>query len=556
MNDLLLSEEEITDSIAGPDPTALPSLRECIATGLLVLEQGAATGREAATLGAELIRIGLGRSDLEPARDSRFRDPTWSENPLYHRLAQSYLAACQSADNLVTGVEQKSWSHAETARFLSSIATSTVAPTNTLLGNPAALKRAFETGGKSLLRGFTNWVTDLQRNGGMPAMAKKGQFTVGVDLAVTPGAVVARGDVGELIQYKPSTPSVYERPTLVIPPPIGRYYFLDLAPGRSFVEHAVNRGIQTFMLSWRNPTRREAAWGIDEYAQRVLDAIDEVREIAGQDEVNLVGFCAGGIISTIALNALAARGEQKVASASYAVTLLDWGGANPVNVFSSRAVRTLARWNSRRKGIIDARTMGGAFTWMRPDDLVWKYWVNNYLLGEDPPPFDILAWNADGTNLPAKLHAELLDIFGNNPLPSAEARTYLDAKIDLSSIMQPNFVIGAVNDHLTPWRGTYRTTELMGGETTYVLSNAGHIAALVNPPSNPKASYFTGVGAGSVDASTWRRSAIEQQGSWWDAWADWTIGHSGAEVAAPTALGSQAHPMLADAPGTFVRDEA
>jgi polyhydroxyalkanoate synthase len=338
----------------------------------------------------------------------------------------------------------------------------------------------------------------------------------------------------------------------VVPPPIGKFYFLDLAPGRSFVEHAVEHGIQTFTLSWRNATREHAEWGIDAYAQRVLDAIDEVREVTGQDEINLIGFCAGGIVATVALNELAARGERKVASASFGVTLLDWGGNNPINVFRSRTVRRLARWSSRRKGVIDARTMGGAFTWMRPDDLIWKYWVNNYLLGQDPPAFDILAWNADGTNLPARLHKEFLDVFGNNPLPNSGSRCYLKAPVALSSIDLPTFVVGAVNDHLTPWRGTYRTTELLGGESTYVLSNAGHIAALVNPPTNRKASYFVGPRSGEVDASAWRAGAVERPGSWWSAWVEWTAERAGQKVDAPHGLGSAGHPVLGAAPGEYV----
>jgi polyhydroxyalkanoate synthase len=484
--------------------------------------------------------------------DGRFRDQAWSENPLYSRVAKTYLAFCRSAENLVTNLEEKAVPEAPTIRFVATIATSALAPTNTLLLNPEALKRAFDTGGKSLVQGGTNWLSDVQKNGGMPATAKRGQFTLGQDLASTPGAVVSRDALAELIQYAPATETVHQRPTLVVPPPIGKFYFLDLAPGRSFIEHAVGQGIQTFTLSWRNPTREHAGWGVDAYARRVLAAVDEVRAITGQDQIDVIGFCAGGIVATVALNELAASGKEKVATASYGVTLLDWGGDNPINVFRSRAVRRLGRWSSRRKGVIDARTMGGAFTWMRPDDLIWKYWVNNYLLGQDPPAFDILAWNADGTNLPATLHKEFLDIFGNNPLPTKCSRQYLSAPVDLGNIKLPTFVVGAVNDHLTPWRGTYRTTELLGGESTFVLSNAGHIAALVNPPTSRKASYFVGPKSGEVNASAWRAGAVERQGSWWTEWADWTRARAGELVPAPAELGSEEYPVLGSAPGEYV----
>ena len=278
---------------------------------------------------------------------------------------------------------------------------------------------------------------------------------------------------------------------LVVPPPIGRYYFLDLRPGRSFVEYSVSRGLQTFLLSWRNPGPDQADWDIDTYAERILTAIDAVREATGSEDVNVIGFCAGGILNTAVLNHLAAKGDDRVHTASYAVTLLDFGQSAPIGAFSGAKLLSLARWNSKRSGVISARAMGNAFTWMRPNDLVWNYWVNNYLMGEDPPVFDILSWNADGTNLPAALHRQFLDIFEHNPLPEQGAMEALGTPIDLRQVKVPTYVTGAINDHLTPWKGCYRTTQLMSGETTFALSNAGHIASLVNPPGNPKANYYT-----------------------------------------------------------------
>ena len=549
-------EPEVVDAVGGTDPAAVPSALELTASLALVLAQGNAVGREAKILAAELIRIGLGRSELEPKRgDGRFRDTAWQSNPVYHRVEQSYLAACRTTDNLVDSLDEKDWAHAEKARFLMGILTSTVAPTNLLVGNPAALKRAFDTGGTSLAKGFAHWISDVRHHGGMPSTAKPGVLKVGEHLAVSPGAVVSRDDVAEIIQYTPTTKKVHERPTLIIPPPIGRFYFLDLAPGRSFTEYTVSRGIQTFLVSWRNPTKDQADWSIDTYAQRILSAIDEVREVTGSADVNIIGFCAGGILSTIVLNHLAARGDKRVHAASYAVTLLDWAGKNPIAAFQTSTLLSFAKWGSRRKGVIDATTMGSAFIWMRPNDLVWNYWVNNYLLGQDPPVFDILSWNADGTNLPAKLHAQFLDIFGENSMVSPGALEYLGTPVDLSTIDVPTFVMGAVNDHLTPWRGTYRTTELTTGPTTFVLSNAGHIAALVNPPGSPKASYFVGAGEGTVDADTWRKAAEQKSGSWWQEWADWTISYSGVKVSAPKTLGGAEQPVLTDAPGLYVRDQ-
>ena len=546
----------VIDAVVGTDPSTVPSAGELIAGLTSMLAQGSVVGHEAKTLAEELIRIGLGRSEVEPKRgDGRFRDPAWQNNAVFHRLEQAYLAACQASDNLVDTLEEKDWSHAQKARFLMGIVTSTTAPTNLLIANPAAMKRARDTRGASLAKGFTNWLSDVRGHGGMPSTAKPGVLKVGEDLAVTPGGVISRDDVAEVIQYTPTTTQVYQRPTLIVPPPIGRFYFLDLAPGRSFAEYSVGRGIQTFMLSWRNPTKDQAHWSIDTYAQRILSAIDDVRQATGSTDVNIIGFCAGGILNTVVLNYLAARGDTRVHGASFAVTLLDWSGKYPIGAFQTAPVISLAKWNSRRKGIIDAATMGSAFTWMRPNDMVWNYWVNNYLLGQDPPVFDILSWNADGTNLPAKLHEQFLDIFGHNNMVDPGALEHLGTPVDLSTIHVPTFVMGALTDHLTPWRGTYRTTELTTGRSTYVLSNAGHIAALVNPPGNPKASYFVGTRAGTVDADTWREKAKQKTGSWWEAWADWTIKHSRAEVVAPQTLGSKAQPVLTEAPGLYVRDQ-
>ena len=558
-----MSGQNKTSNVAGvpkgsaAEPTSLSGAARAFTNAARLLRHGPAVGAEASRFALETARIAVGRSDIAPPRgDRRFADPAWQGNPVYKRIAQTYLAGCEAVDRLGERLVEDDVPHAETARFVSGIITSAMAPTNYYAGNPEAIKKGFDTGGASLLKGVSNWATDLVHNGGMPATAKPGVFTVGVDLAVTPGSVIARDDVAELIQYTPVTEEVYERPTLIIPPPIGRFYFLDLAPTRSFVEYAVSEGLQMFMLSWRNPTREQADWGIDTYAARILSAIAEVKAVTGQDDVNVVGFCAGGILESVALNKIAASGDDSVHSATFAVTLLDWSGKNPINAFNTLSTISFAGWNSQRKGVMEARSMGSAFTWMRPNDLVWNYWVNNYLLGQDPPVFDILSWNADGTRLPATLHREFLDIFSKNPLAYPGARTFLGEPVDLSRITVPCFVQGAVNDHLTPWRGTYRTTELVGSsDVTYVLSNAGHIASLVNPPSNLKASYFTGPPAGRMDAETWRAGATKEPGSWWTAWITWCRSHSGDLTAAPSSPGAGPYRELTKAPGLYVRDK-
>jgi polyhydroxyalkanoate synthase len=548
--------DEVVDAVGSAEATGVPTAPELLGAVTRPLLHASAVGKQAVTLSAELLRIGIGRSEVEPPpRDARFRDPAWSENPLYHRLAQSYLAACRAAENLVEGTDDGDWRQREKARFTMGVLTSAMAPTNVLAGNPAALKRLLDTGGRSVVRGLGNFLHDVRHNGGMPSMARAGALKVGEDLAVSPGSVVARDDVAELIEYTPTTESTYERPTLIVPPPIGRFYFLDLAPGRSFIEYAVSRELQTFVLSWRNPTDEQSHWDMDTYARRIVEGIEQVKQITGSEDVNVIGFCAGGLLTSTVLNHLAVHGDTSVHSASFAVTLLDFGVDAPIGAFSSPRLLSLARWNSGREGVITAKAMGSVFSWMRPNELVWNYWVNNYLMGQDPPVFDILAWNADGTNLPGTLHRQFLDIFENNHLVRPGALTVLGDPVDLSQVSVPLFVMGAVNDHLTPWQGTYRTVQLAGREPTFVLSNAGHIASLVNPPGNPKSSYFTGETRPEQDAQDWFASAQKQTGSWWERWVDWSIERSGERRKARRSPGSRKYPRLDPAPGRYVRDQ-
>jgi polyhydroxyalkanoate synthase len=540
------------DALVGGEVVGSPALAETAGSLVGVLGQGRAIGREVGRLGIDLGQIAVGRSAVAPAKgDRRFVDPAWTANPVFRRIEQTHLASAAALRRIVDELDDGA--RAERARFAVSVLASAAAPTNFLATNPAAIKRALDTGGISLLRGARNLVSDLRHNGGMPSMVDRDAFQLGRDLALTAGAVVARDEVAELLQYAPTTETVYARPVLVVPPPIGRFYFLDLRPGRSFVEYALGRGLQTFLLSWRNPNAEQGDWDLDTYAARVSAAIDTVREVTGSADVNVIGFCAGGIISTTLLNHLAATGDNRVHSASYAVTLLDFSEPAPISAFSGRGLLAFARRRSRRKGIITSRQMGSMFTWMRPDDLVFNYWVNNYLMGEPPPAFDILAWNTDGTNLPGALHCQFLDIFHDNLLAVPGAMTVLGTPLQLDRITLPTFVTGAVADHLTPWKGCYRTTQLLSGDSTFVLSHSGHIASLVNPAGNPKAHYWTG-GAPGPDAEAWLAGAQQHRGSWWEPWADWVTARAGERGAATGRLGSERHPALDPAPGLYVRD--
>ncbi len=549
-------EEEALGIVEAGEAIGIPTTSLLLNGVAMTLAQPRSVVREARRLAGDTVRILAGKSTRAPAKgDRRFKDPAWSQNPAFRRLCQEYLSLCESVSHLVDDLEsdRRSWQDAERARFVVNILTSALAPTNFLASNPAALKRAFDTAGLSVAKGASQWWRDLRENGGMPSQTDRSAFQVGLDLAATPGAVVHRDELAEIIQYTPTTATVRRQPVIIVPPPIGRYYFLDLRPGRSFVEYAVSRGLQVFIISWRNPSPDMGGLSMDSYAARILSAMDVVGEICETPDVSLIGFCAGGILTSTVLNHLAAKDDDRVRAASFAVTLLDFDSRAALGAFSAPRLLELAEKNSRRAGIITGRQLGNVFSWMRPDDLVFNYWVSNYLMGEPPPVFDILAWNADSTNLPARLHAEFLDIFKNNTLCKPGAVKVLGTPVDLSRITIPTFVTGAVTDHLTPWKGCYRTTELVGGPSTFVLSNAGHIASLVNPPGNPKATYYTN-GKLGADADTWFKSATKRPGTWWEVWAGWTIERSEVEVPAPSQLGSSAHLPLQPAPGLYVRD--
>src|SRR4051794_14663139 len=349
------TEFEALASVEGAEPVGLPTPRGMVRGVVATLARPRPLAREAARLGRDTVRILRGTDEIAPdPRDRRFADPAWSTHPGYRRLAQSYLAVSGALDRLTADYEAggADWREVEQARFVLNAWTSALAPTNTFLGNPAAIKRAFDTGGRSVVRGMGHFLHDLVRNGGLPTQVDRNAFTVGEDLGVTPGAVVYRDEVIEVLQYAPSTPRVRQRPVVIVPPPIGRFYFLDLRPGRSLVEYAVSQGLQVFMISWRNPTKEQAGWGLDTYAGAVLDAVDVAREITGSPDVTTLGLCAGGQVMTTALNHLAAAGAEPVHAAGYAVTLLDFSSRAPLGAFSGPRLIDLAGRNSRRQGVI------------------------------------------------------------------------------------------------------------------------------------------------------------------------------------------------------------
>ncbi len=543
----------LVDAALGPMRRFMPDLSTArFAAGLL--RRPGETGMQLAGLAAELGKIAVGRSATGPSpKDRRFTDPGWQQNPALRRILQAYLASAQTASQLVdeAGLAPRD---EQRVRFGVQNLTEALAPSNLPLLNPAAVKAAVDSGGRSLAIGGLALLRDLAVPPRIPQMVDGSQFAVGRNVAVTPGAVVLRTDQLELIQYQPQTPRVHAIPVLIAPPTINKYYVLDLAPGRSLVEFLVQAGCQVFVVSWRNPDARHAGWGFSTYVQSVIDALDATTRISGSEQAVLFGFCSGGIIASMTAAYLAATGQDsRLAGLGLGVTVLDYVDAGLAAALLDRRMADAAKAVSRRRGYLDGRALAEVFAWLRPGDLVWNYWVNNYLLGRKPPAFDILFWNADTTRMTASLHADFVDLAMDNKLATPGAVSIMDVPIDLSKVIADGYVVAGRTDHLTPWQNCYRSAELLGGSTRFILSTSGHIAALVNPPGNAKASFLAGK-VRPVDPAAWPNRAAMHEGSWWPDAASWLAKHCGQDRPAPAAAGNEDLPPLADAPGSYVFD--
>ena len=499
----------------------------------------------------ELVEIAFGRSKVLPdARDRRFSHDVWQKSGYYKRLMQGFVAWRDMLNRVLDRAETTTEDR-ERARFVLQLFTETFAPTNSLLGNPGALQRISETRGKSLLYGLQNFIDDLTNNFGMPRQVDERKFQVGRNLATTPGAVVYRDEVLELIQYQAQTRTVQQRPLLIVPPQINKYYATDLATGRSFAEFAVQQGIQTFCISWRNPTAAQRDWNMETYLTACKQAIAVAREITGADRVNAMAACAGGFTLATLLGHLAARAEDTVESATLLVTVLDTEAPTLLGQFASRSGVAATIEKTRRRGVLEGSEMARVFAWLRPNDLVWLFVANNWVMGNRPPAFDILYWNCDTTRLPAEFHADLLRMFLDNPLKVPGSISPLGTPIDMSRMKVPAYVVAGITDHITPWQACYQSKNILRGRIDFVLSSSGHIQSIVNPPTNPKARYFLNDSL-PESAEDWLAGAREQAGSWWTHWAGWYRGHGGGEVPAPATPGSERHPAGDPAPGRYV----
>jgi polyhydroxyalkanoate synthase subunit PhaC len=520
------------------------ALRMLVSRPQVVLEENLALGRE-------LLAVLQGGSGVAPdPKDRRFSHAIWQQSGYFKRLMQTFLAWRGSLDRIIDRADATD-DDREKARFILQLVTEAFAPTNFLLGNPGAIQRATETKGKSLLYGAQNMLDDLLNNGGMPSMVDGRKFQVGKNLAVTPGAVVYRNDVLELIQYQPATDRVRAEPLLIVPPQINKFYALDLAPGRSFAEYATQHGVQIFCISWRNPTAAQRDWNMETYLLACKQAIEVCKSITAARQVHAMAACAGGFTLSTLLGHLAATGDDSIASATLLVTVLDTEAPTLLGQFASRTGIAAAIQKSRKAGVLEGTEMGRVFAWLRPNDLVWMFVANNWVMGNRPPAFDILYWNSDSTRLPAEFHADLLRMFLENPLKYAGRLAALGTKIDMAKIKAPFYVVAGVTDHITPWQACYETRRIIKSPTTFVLTSSGHIQSIVNPPSNPKSKYYLNSNL-KLSAAAWRATATEHTGSWWDHWQHWFHERSGAEQKAPTTVGSAQYPAGDAAPGRYV----
>ncbi|MEQ8268108.1 MAG: alpha/beta fold hydrolase [Parvibaculum sp.] len=504
------------------------------------------------SFGRNVVDIVGGETKFAPQpKDRRFVDSAWQKSPVYRRLMQGWLAFQTEVHGFIKSLDLDPVEHGR-AMLVADIMIDAVAPTNTFVGNPSAVKLALDTGGSSLVQGFRNAIDDLRNNHGMPSQVDKSPFKVGENIATTEGSVVYRNEMLELLQYTPQSEQVHAMPLLFVPPQINKYYVLDLTPEKSMSRYLTTQGFQVFVVSWRNPGPEHRDWGLAEYVSALVDVIGVVCSITGSDKVNISGGCSGGITTATLLSYLAAKKDKRVNSVTFWVCVLDPRMEDSdVGVLVTKRGIEMARKRSAKKGVLAGSDLSRVFAWLRPNDLIWNYVVNNYLHGQKPPAFDVLFWNNDSTNLTAGLHSDYLSLYETQPFANPGKEEILGEPINLGKVDIDAFIVGGVTDHITPWKACYRTTQMLGGRKEFVLSNSGHIQAILNPPGNPKAKYFVNDKLPPT-ADEWAAGASEVQGSWWERWAKWLGERSGNMQPASKKLGSRKYKPLDPAPGTYV----
>jgi polyhydroxyalkanoate synthase len=488
-------------------------------------------------------------------RDRRFKDEAWKDNEVFDFIKQSYLLSARYIQDVVKQADGMDAPTAQKVDFYSRQFIDAMSPSNFLLTNPEVLRKTAETGGENLIKGLNNLLTDLERGRGnlRIKMTDTDAFKIGENIAVSPGKVVYQNDLMQLIQYTPTTEKVLKRPLLIIPPWINKFYILDLRPRNSFVRWATAQGHTVFIVSWVNPDEKLAEKNFEDYMREgILDALSAIEAATGERAVNAIGYCLGGTLLSSTLAWMAANNDNRIKSATFFVTLMDFRESGELNVFIDEEQIKMLEDKMNKRGFLEGSEMATTFNMLRANDLIWSFVVNNYLLGNDPFPFDLLYWNSDSTRMPARMHSFYLrNMYQENRLSTPGGITLAGTPIDLSKVKVPAYFISTREDHIAPWRATYRGTKLLSGDNRFVLAASGHIAGVVNPPEGGKYSHWLNPDL-PEDPEAWFQGATEIAGSWWPDWQRWITAQDKRQVKARTP-GDGKLPALEDAPGSYVK---
>ncbi len=515
--------------------------------------------RDATRLGSGTLRAALGRGPLEvsqPERnDRRFRDPAWSENLYFNIVKQAYLLIARWITAQTSEVQGLDPRQRQQIDFYLRQYVDAMAPTNFALTNPTVLRATVDTGGRNLLEGMANLLEDMVRGHGrlQVRMTDMSAFSVGDNVANAPGKVVYQNELMQLIQYSPTTEQVHQRPLLVIPPWINKYYILDLGEEKSFVRYWVNNGFTVFMVSWVNPDESLASKSFEDYMlEGPLTALDAIERATGERDINAIGYCIGGTLLAATLAYMSAKGDDRIRAATFFVSLIDFSDVGDISAFIDEDMLESIDSAMGRAGYLDGTHMATAFNMLRANDLIWSFFVNNYLLGKAPPTFDLLYWNSDSTRMPAAMHSFYLrNMYLENRLREPGGIELAGVPIDVSKVKVPAYFASAVEDHIAPWTSVYRGAQVLGGSSRFVLGQSGHIAGIVKPPSAGKYGYWTHRGR-PKEPQSWLESATYHEGSWWNDWLRWINRHAGPKVAARVP-GDGDLEVIEDAPGSYVR---
>ncbi len=517
-----------------------------------VLKEPDSLARHYADFAEEVLRIFQNESELYPrGNDFRFKNKLWQESPFLRGLMQLYLAWGGAMQAWLDEQELTETDH-KRIRFIFEQLVAVAAPSNSLL-NPSALRRAKSTNGESVVVGLQNLIDDVIHHSAMPRQVSPTAYKIGKDLALTEGAVVYRDDRLELIQYSPQTAAVRRRPMLLIPPQINKYYVFDLAPDKSLIGHLIRAGLQMFVLSWRNPSKGESDWSLDRYIESIIKAMDTIRAITCSRTVGITSACAGAYTATALLGYLAEIGDHRVASHSILITCLLPNKGSDLELFLTPELLDRTKSFTENQGVMEGKDLATIFSWFRPNDLVWRYWINNYLLGKNPPPLDVLFWDNDSTRLPAALHRDFIEMYRRDVFQTPGKLEILGHKIDFRKMTVDSYFVGGADDYIMPWKGCYQASQIFRGRHEFVLTPGGHVQSIVRPPYLPNLVYYTNNRL-HITPEEWLKTAARHEGTWWTHWHAWLNDRSGATKNAPKRLGNKDYPPLMSAPGSYVVD--